>query len=576
MKEDEDKIFNLIANKEDEASIKPFLICDKKNNIISVEDVLSSEFSSDVDSDLPLNTISNDYKSMKPKKLSNSLKMLKLTDQEDQKNSELLHTLIPFESQNPYTLEQENLLSIKSNQLKSFTIPEQLPKNNIKLLKHRLHKQVSATQLEENNLTESSDDDYYTKNQQQSPKIQTKKLLIDFTDDQYQSILTDCPEKQTRRVERVETVIYKNLKENKEKNLLDLSNNESLSIPPPLPPSIINHPPSNPSSLDNTDVNHLQVPSVNLKDIIFKSPYPASEASFAENTQVAEMLNKKYRQSCMLDLIKIIDAKMFAHHHSHTESTRHRKHLTITRKTPSPDSIHRKMLYYHRSRSRSPDKSSISHRHHGLHSTHTSCTSIHNLSKYSLKNHHSSCECIMDKHYHPCFESDLQHLPDKVEESVVISAAKTLAQPKPAFNELIDKNEFVEMQALKMSDNSNIIKPRIMSENITTINANSTISNTVPTTITTITNVSDTKPTNIANATDNLCVSHSPSIRRQQHQQNLNQEIQQQSISPCGNQQHTKAAHSPASKNSSIPLHRRSSDSDLSITPKGRYLPFMY
>lgn len=161
----------------------------------------------------------------------------------------------------------------------------------------------------------------------------------------------------------------------------------------------------------------------------------------------------------------------------------------------------------------------------------------------------------------------------ELEEAVVNAAAKSLAQAKPLpNNHTTTESEIVEMHVLKIHESAKAaVKPSDTSESIA---ANIAITHaTTPTTTTPPTNnVPETKTTNTANATDNLCVSHSPPSHRQQHRQNQNPENQQgTSISPANNQQHQKIAHSPLAKNSAIPLHRRSSDSDLSITPKGRF-----
>ncbi|XP_058806440.1 C2 domain-containing protein 5 isoform X2 [Phymastichus coffea] len=54
-------------------------------------------------------------------------------------------------------------------------------------------------------------------------------------------------------------------------------------------------------------------------------------------------------------------------------------------------------------------------------------------------------------------------------------------------------------------------------------------------------------------------------------EQNNQQQQDQQPVSPASSKQHQLPQNSPAARNPIVPLHRRSSDSDLSITPKGFY-----
>lgn len=576
----------------------PTISTSKTGKILTVDELLSSEFSSDVDSDMPLSAVPSDYRSKRTKKLSSPSRTSRLTEQARQKKVPAPLTLLIAQ---PLLiepcLEREKLLTqLDPKQVETSSTPQMSPKINIgKVARHhRLHKQVSVIQTDEEVPSESSDDDeYYTNKHPRpvAPKI-PEKSLINLDDDQHLPVSTDQRGKSPRRVERTDTVIYKGPKD-KDKPILDLTNNEPPASPPPLSPTVVGTPTTVAPRSPNADLNHLQVPIATLRDIVPKSPYPTEKSSepkavfsFPDEERISEMLIKKYRLSCMLDLIKVIDTRMLSHHHSHTDSTRRHKHMTIAKRnqTPSPDSVHRKMLHHRRSRSKSPESISIHHHHH---SPHSPSPSVHHLAKHSVaKSHHDSCESITDKLHHsalpPSSVAMKQHIIKELEEVVVNAAAKRLAQAKPPNNHAITESESIEMQALKIHECPKAaVKPSVTSESITANIATNTAATTHATTCTTPTtptnNIPETKTTNTANATDNLCVSQSPSTPRQQqqHRQNQNQETPQgSSTSPANNQLHQKIANSPSTRNSAIPLHRRSSDSDLSITPKGRFFRF--
>ncbi|OXU23143.1 hypothetical protein TSAR_015077 [Trichomalopsis sarcophagae] len=554
--DDEEKV-SLIDDKDEELPPPPPpppLFENKK------DEILSSEFSSDVDSDMPVSAIPYDYRTKRPtKKLSSPTRTSKpVTGEQERKKPrpEPLILSLPPPAPPPPGYEEK-------------AVPEKSPKNSNnggKVVRHhRLHKQLSLVQ-DDVNLSESSEDEYYAKKRPLLPKASqdNKKLLINLNDDEsQQTSSTDQRGKSPRPVVRTDTVIYKPPAEKaavqtppKEKNLLDTANTELPSSPAPLVPVVT--PPKVTRTISNSGNavnNHLQVPSANLRDIVPKSPFPTespkegkSAFNFPDEARVAEMLMKKYRRTCMLDLIKVIDSRML-HHHSHSDSTRRRRHVVIGKRnqTPSPDSVHRRMPHHRRSRSKSPESN---HHHH---------------SKHHGRSHHASCESIVDKlpsstllttsSSEPVIEE-----PEEVVESLnqpkTTSTSTTTTTTSPASNNNIGTTEFLEMHAIKPS---------------TTTHSKTNVPS------------PETKSTNPANATDNLCVSHSPSTRRQQQNnqnQNQNQEVNSQpqqqtqgtSISPAGNQQQQKVAHSPAIRNPGIPLHRRSSDSDLSITPKGNSL----
>lgn len=80
--------------------------------------------------------------------------------------------------------------------------------------------------------------------------------------------------------------------------------------------------------------------------------------------------------------------------------------------------------------------------------------------------------------------------------------------------------------------------------------------------------IDHTKPTNTANITHNSCVSRpSPDLRQQDEAS-----ISPSHPLPAVSSMTVKMSQSPATRTiANVPLHRRSSDSDLSVTPKGEF-----
>lgn len=459
-----------------------------------------------------------------------------------------------------------------------------------KLTRHHRHhlKQTSTLHTDLDNPSESSGDEYYPKHHQpatpsKSPDI--KKLLINLNEDQHHSSSSDHRNKSPRRVERTDTVIYRGPKE---KTLLDTSNIETPTSPAPLLPSPIVASSPAPRS-PSTEVKYLQLPAFNFKDIVPKSPYPLNDPSGkvfdfqAKEQQMVDLMEKKFRHSAMLELIKTIDCRMMNRHHHrilHSDSLRPmHKQLSsckINDQNPSPESTHHKSLHHRRSRSKSPPESNHHHRHHHHHhSMHTSHSSSNLHSSNKHKSHHSSNESIIERTSHHSERQAPQPSPvrEELEEIDAKTAIKSFTQPDKSPTAVSKPSNLqLEMHALTpfktVTVNANSSDYPETSASI--INTNNPIAD----------NSTNAKITNTANATDNLCVPRSSSIRRQQQLNKHNQEIVQQqvggSISPAGNQQQQpKISNSPATKNpslSAVPLHRRSSDSDLSITPKGQLI----
>lgn len=80
--------------------------------------------------------------------------------------------------------------------------------------------------------------------------------------------------------------------------------------------------------------------------------------------------------------------------------------------------------------------------------------------------------------------------------------------------------------------------------------------------------IDNTKPTNTANITHNSCVSRPSPDLRQQDEASVSPSCPLPAVSSMT----VKMSQSPATRTlANVPLHRRSSDSDLSVTPKGEF-----
>ncbi|XP_023314150.1 uncharacterized protein LOC106652114 isoform X2 [Trichogramma pretiosum] len=564
---------------------------------------LSSEFSSDIDSDLPLKIISSE-RPKRVRKISNSSRSKSCVDSDKKKK-------VPPPLKMP---ENDEESPVQQQQISSPA--------SLKSARHhqRLHKQQSLILDELGNNSESSGDEYYPKHHV-SRASSKNHLLINLSDDDdepSQSVsLADGKVKISRKVERTDTVIYKGPKE---KSFPEASNAELEALPPAaaatIQPKLVV--PRSPTS----EIKLLQLPSPTPKDIAPKSPYPVEDRKSSEfvfpdeEKRVAEILTKKYRQSCMSDLIKMIDSRMLAHHHHHHghDSLRRRRLATSSRRldqTPSPESTHRRIRG--RSRSRSPESTTASgghhhhshhhHHHHAtnLHSSHSFASSMHQLDgshSRAHKSHHNSSESIVELaalspraglvNNHSVVESQppplREELDDELEQQQqplkVLEKAPDQSSLKAVSNSINADQQMLELQPL-MKSIINSTSP--LTTNTNNNNSNNNNDNNNSAAGSEAFNYNNII-TNNSNETDNSCVSQSSPIRRQQsQQQKTNQSVdQQQQISPATSNGQSNAkviaatsAHSPAGKNpvlSGVSMHRRSSDSDLSITPKGNSL----
>lgn len=413
----------------------------------------------------------------------------------------------------------------------------------------------------------------------QPEKINTKK---EFSED-----------KSSRKVERTDTVIYKGPLDEKgrpitpkvEKRLAASKSSSSELSPIPI---FVEH--------VCEKSNLLKVPIVHTLDVNVKSTYTKKETELAENMVLkehqleglrnSEVMQHKYRRTCMLDLMKIIDTKMMVHtsHHHKKDSfrsTRKRRDKISNNLTPSPDSSQKARSHRKRSKSRSPEMYP-----HGKFPSTSTLNSVHAPSVHT--HHHTvrkHASPSIQTHNQPV-ENTFKHIHDNSQDSNPVlmkdnlQLAKSVEHPfereirKSAVDKLatslqsngINNSSInVELRELKLNNISSIPIPEIAespSENFSSV---CSLKEPVKEQIV------STKITNAA-VTDNLRVSCSPPFPRQQEEASTSPVHATTNSTNVANSLTTKAPHLENSKpNPSIPLHRRSSDSDLSITPKGGF-----
>ena len=389
-----------------------------------------------------------------------------------------------------------------------------------------------------------------------------------------------------RKVERTDTVIYKGpLNEKgrpvtpKVEKRLPAQKQSSTDLSPI--PIVVEH---------FSEKSHLlQVPIVHTLEVNVKSTYTKKETELAENMVLkehqmeglrnSEVLQHKYRRSCMLDLMKTIDTKMMvhaSHHHKRDSfrSTRKRRDKIFKNLTPSPDSIQRARSHRRRSKSRSPEMYP-----HGKYPSTSTLNSVHAPSIHST--HHQSVR----KHASPSNQTNFYDnsqvsnpilmkdnlqlaksvVENPIEPEIRKSAVDKLAASLQS-NELNNSSFNVELRELKLNNVSSIPIPEIVESPLENSFSVCSLKEPVKELIV------STKTTNTA-VTDNLRVSCSPPLPRQQEEASTSPVHAATHSSNMANSLTSKTPHLVNSKpNSSIPLHRRSSDSDLSITPKGRIL----
>ena len=402
-------------------------------------------------------------------------------------------------------------------------------------------------------------------------------------------------DKSPRRVERTDTVIYKGPLDEKGRPVTPkvekrfaVSKQSSANLLP-IPIIVEQFSEKNP---------FLKVPIVHTLDVNVKSTYTKKETELAEDMvhkghQVEELRNSeflrhRYRKNCMLDLLKIIDTKMMVHssHHHKKDSfrcTKKRRDKISKNLTPSPDSIQKIRTHKRKSRSRSPEP----HLHGKFPSTST-LNSVHAPSVHS--NHHSGKKHAIPSstqiHNLP-LENTFKHNDDSSQVPNGVLSKENLSK---------SVENPIECEIRKFAATVNKLSTGLKNNNVNNSSANMELRELKSNNVTLSIAVSDvvepplqkcprvcslkepvkeqiesTKITNAA-VTDNLCVSCPPPPLRQQEEASTSPIHATTNATNVTNSLTSKTPNVTNSKTTSgISLHRRSSDSDLSITPKGRF-----
>ncbi|XP_015108947.1 uncharacterized protein LOC107035843 isoform X2 [Diachasma alloeum] len=401
-------------------------------------------------------------------------------------------------------------------------------------------------------------------------------------------------DKMSKKVSRTETVIYKGpskLKSHKphtsgdepstSKKGLHLDpkdNNKSIAVSP-RPARIVM---GGPAELES-DNSHLKPPTLAALDMNIHTPYlnihnenpPEFTLAFPQEYTIeaqlmSERFTKKYRQHCMLDLLRTIDIKMMAHrmHSERKDSTRSKKrhaHRHIN-STPSPESIHRTRSYRKNSRSKSPERH---HHHHHSHHNHQ----ISPLATYPSNSPSVSTKVTKSSQSSP-IEASPKHVSSFNEPHSLIPRDKLIPSDKIILdhhdlryhqlsNQLSkqiitpndDSNEIIPLSVIKKSTNPGSLNPRDINTSVHKSHSEGSLEDLQS-------HLSITNITNISKMTDDTRVASPP----------LTPRLQEESSSPVNTPVFpasvgSKGTTTPAAK-LPTPLHRRSSDSDLSITPK--------
>lgn len=384
------------------------------------------------------------------------------------------------------------------------------------------------------------------------PELRSGRRIPDKTEPQ--------PEKLGKKVERNETVIHR--------------------APPPKPVAIV---------IDSTERDnhcHLAVPVLKVTDVNTKSNFSEEESAQMERerglpqrteismedlARVQNKLRNKQKRQCMLDLIKIIDTKMLVHSmrdRHRNDSSRSRRHRprdkVATSLSPSPDSVRKSRSRRKTSRSRSPEESSLQSS-----ATGSSLARPNHSSASSPGSRHAVCtspSAVLDEAV-PGGDRGVAELSEVREDMVKLFGNATPRSDLSDFN----GSELKELNKIEVESSTNA-SSSLTKNKLTVVSV-------VRKTHSDINlrevqeGVGKTNNTNTANTTDNSCVPCYPDPRRQQPEAvpPTSSPALPTTPTPAG-LANNKISKSPAIKaNSAVPIHRRSSDSDLSITPKGRY-----
>lgn len=408
--------------------------------------------------------------------------------------------------------------------------------------------------------------------------------------------------KSQKKVERTDTVIYKGPAKDREKtsaarsghsdSVKSVKSKQSTSCPIPI---VVAPPPEEKTT--RLQVPMIQTTNINVQNC--RSPEDEknsqqlggngpSKKSHSEELAMSEKFTRKYRQHCMLDLMKTIETKMMTHHmhHERRDSTRSKQRKKRERMnasaTPSPDSIHRTKQHRRRSRSRSPDRPHVHGRagHVSTLTTHSfpirNCSSL-NLAQDPISSE-SSCCCENSSRNNiappTVISKDHSNSSDKDNaESTICSEINWSNICPPDISITSNNNESnaeeitIDPQIIKT--NSGLLAPKDLSEHPVFKSHSAAGSLEL---FGSCSSPPLTKNTNIPNMTDDLCVPCSQLTHRQRNEQPSSPLPTSSAGLPSslGSKQVTPNASSAKNNTTALPnMHRRSSDSDLSITPKG-------
>ncbi|XP_024947797.1 uncharacterized protein LOC107274679 isoform X2 [Cephus cinctus] len=461
------------------------------------------------------------------------------------------------------------------------------------------------------NITDSMNDDNHSVRSETPP---TPLLLVRPTslvvDDNKNLEIHGRKEKSPKRVERTDTVIYKGPSREKEKPIMPVANRDItgkiVSAPPVTSTSTKSVPHIVIPSVETTNC-HLQVP---VTDIHMKSAYteittpPIFIASLSNSVQsplndprITDILKQKFRRHCMLDLIRTIDTKMLVQpsHHEKKDSIRsRRKRREKLNIPPSPESIHKTRSHRRRSKSKSPDKTSHSHISNSQSYSNTTSalaapaniSSSKHVSAFNNDSHpiesivavEPNCNKSVNHNVSEDNESSIKkvyndfytsHSKDNMSSKNALEdneAHETAVQVLAVKKDIpYNNNVNLELRDLELRNTNGVSLLEPKKHEMAVYKSQSAYSlrevrgdaNEI------------TKTTNAANHTDNLCVPCLPPFPRQPD------EVSSSPANPLSaipSAVVTKLSNSPVTKtNMAVPMHRRSSDSDLSITPKGFY-----
>lgn len=433
-----------------------------------------------------------------------------------------------------------------------------------------------------------------------SPKNSSTQKSADLCDGKSSTGKKD----RSKKVARTDTVIYKGPPKNRFVVPKTTKSPNTAMRPSPIP--IVVAPPP------EEHATRLQVPVIRTTNINVQSTFSPDEMKTQhfgsigsrkfpiDDRAFGEKFGRKYRQHCMLDLIRTIDAKMMIHHthhdrHDSTKSRRKKRDRHNASATPSPDSIHRTRSHRRRSRSRSPDRPH-SHAKNQVSSltTHSfpnsgtsslaspspnpqqdgqSCdSSYENLSR--LNTNTPIIMCASNESNAASKENTISLANDDRPDDRTASRQLTAADGAPVETaagaylsaELKVGLEFVETPMSLLVPND-IDHPVSKSHSAGSLER---LRESFP---------HITKITNDSNTIDDSCVPRSPLTPRQpdEQPQQSSSPVQSASALPSslGSKVGTTNSTAATKTSTAVPnMHRRSSDSDLSITPKGEaYLP---